>query len=83
MLPAVNGNAHPVTHDRYTRSLFLPLLTLFLVTRRSDSPYTDDTHCPYPEGFEGSGDVNWLAQNEGQKVESTGLHFSSKESIDG
>lgn len=45
------------------------------MTRRSDSPYTDDTHCPYPENFEGAGEVCWKAQNEGQHVESLGLHL--------
>lgn len=53
--------------------------------RRTDSPYYDDTDCPYPPGLEdvlGDGDVCFLAQNEGQKVLSPGLHFRPKEDVD-
>jgi hypothetical protein len=50
---------------------------------RPDSPYTDDTTCPYPEGFEGyTSEVCWMAQNEGQRVYSVGLHFPPREDLD-
>lgn len=49
-----------------------------MAPRRPDSPYHDGGTVPTPEGFgdvlEG-GDVCFLAQNEGQRVYSTGLHF--------
>jgi len=45
------------------------------MARRPDSPYSDDTNCPYPENMGKYGEVNWKAQNEGQFVTSLGLHF--------
>jgi hypothetical protein len=48
--------------------------------RRQDSPYTDDTSAPSPDGFAGYGAVDWLAQNEGQKIEDVGLHLPRGES---
>ena len=53
--------------------------------RRPDSPYYDDTESPYPPGFEdvlSGGDVCFMAQNEGQKVLSPGLHYRPKEGVD-
>ncbi len=47
--------------------------------RRPDSPYTDDTHMPVPDGFPGYGEVSWLAQNEGQRIEDVGLHMPSRD----
>lgn len=45
------------------------------MARRADNPYTDDTRCPYPPEFAGYGEVNWFAQNEGQKIRDVGLHM--------
>ena len=50
--------------------------------RRPDSPYSDETTMPAPDGFEGAGEVCWLAQNEGQKVYSAGLHYPPREDLD-
>lgn len=51
--------------------------------RRPDSPYTSDTSMPCPGGFDGYGETSWLAQNEGQHVLSTGLHFNDLDPDDG
>ena len=53
------------------------------MARRADSPYSDETSCPYPEGFQGYADeVCWLAQNEGQKVWTAALHYPPREDLD-
>lgn len=56
------------------------------MARRSDSPYHDGGDCPYPPGFEDSalydGDVNLLAQNEGQKILTTALHLPAGRQVD-
>lgn len=41
-----------------------------------------DQPCPYPDGFEGYGDTYWMAQNEGQKVESLALHLRTNPTHD-
>ena len=45
------------------------------------SPYSSQP-CPYPDSFTGYGDVNWMAQNEGQKVESLALHLPNNNTVD-
>jgi hypothetical protein len=52
------------------------LLLFPIMPRRPDSPYTDDTSMPCAGGFEGYGEVDWFAQNEGQRIDSVGLHFN-------
>ena len=44
--------------------------------RRPDSPYSSDTDMPCAGGFDGYGEVDWMAQNEGQRIDSVGLHFN-------
>ena len=43
--------------------------------RRPDSPYTEETSMPCAGGFDGYGEVDWFAQNEGQHIRSTGLYL--------
>lgn len=47
--------------------------------RRADSPYTDESRMPVPDGYGDYGETCWFAQNEGQKIRDVGLHLPDRD----